>query len=129
MAKYQRKCNPIIKDNDIICDGKLVHWRQLNDDIIQEYIKTVINDEKKTEEINKEFQNAIANAKLIDETVTNIVLINGQPIVKSVKNGKPVYMTEEIKTGKKIKKQVNYRQWFWENVLNYTTKDKAVIKK
>lgn len=129
MAKYVRKCNPIIKDNDIICNGKLVHWRQLNDDIIQDYIKTVINDEKKTEEINKEFQNAVANAELIDETVTNIVLINGQPIVKSVKNGKPVYMTEEIKTGKKIKKQVNYRQWFWENVLNYTTKDKAVIKK
>ena len=129
MAKYERKCNPIIKDNDIICNGKLVHWRQLNDNIIQDYIKTVINDEKKIEEINKDFLFAIDNAELIDETVKNIVLINGKPIVKSVKNGKPVYMTEEIKTGKKIKKQVNYRQWFWENVLNYKTKDKAVIKK
>ena len=37
-------------------------------------------------------------------------------------------MTEEIKTGNLITKTVNYRKWFWENILKYKTENKTVVK-
>ena len=126
MATYTRKNKPEISGNDIICKKgdkeSLAHWTQLNDDIVKEYIKTVVKDEKAIDEINKDYAKAVENAP------KTIVLYNNQPIVKAIKNGKPVYMTEEIKTGNLITKTVNYRKWFWENVLKYKTENKVVVK-
>lgn len=132
MGTYIRKNNPEIRGNDIICKKGdkeyLAHWTQLNDEIVKEYFKTVVKDEKAIAEINKDYEKAVENAPKIEEKVKNIVLYNNQPIVKAIKNGKPVYMKEEIKTGNLITKTVNYRKWFWENVLKYKTVDKAVVK-
>lgn len=132
MATYTRKNKPEISGNDIICKKgnkeSLAHWTQLNDDIVKEYIKTVVKDEKAIDEINKDYAKAVENAPKIEEKVKTIVLYNNQPIVKAIKNGKPVYMTEEIKTGNLITKTVNYRKWFWENVLKYKTENKVVVK-
>lgn len=132
MATYTRKNKPEIIGNDIICkkDDKesLAHWTQLNDEIVTEYIKTVVKDEQAIKEMNKDYEKAVKHAPNKEEIIKTVVMYNNQPIVKAIKNGEPVYMTKEIKTGNLIKKTVNYRKWFWENVLKYKTENKIVVK-